>query len=348
MRATNITSPHSQLSGDAGKIMQLVVLACLPGLLALTYFFGWGSLINILWACLVAVSIEAIIVKLRNRDVKFYLQDYSAVVTAVLLGLALPPSAPWWLTLVGVGFAIVIAKHLYGGMGYNPFNPAMIGYVVLLISFPVEMTTWLAPRGVTAISPVDFQTSLQAIFPFFANESVSSETLIDGFVMATPLDEFKLQKRGQLVDEFWASNALFGSWSGVGWEWVNLGFLSGGIFLMVKKVITWHIPVSMLAALALLSAAFYDGGSSISHGSPLMHLLGGATMLGAFFIATDPVTAATSLQGKLVYGGLIGSLLYVIRVWGNYPDAIAFAVVLANFAAPFIDHYTQPRTYGHV
>ena len=128
---------------------------------------------------------------------------------------------------------------------------------------------------------------------------------------------------------------------------LSVAFLAGGAWLLYRRIFTWHAPVAMLAALALMAALFHDGGSSASGGSPLFHLLSGATMFGAFFIITDPVSSAVSVRGRLVFGALIGVLVYLIRVWGNYPDAVAFAVLIANFAAPFIDHYTQPRTYGH-
>jgi electron transport complex protein RnfD len=334
------SSPHGHQGHSTGQVMQQVLLACVPGLAALTWFFGWGTLINIIWLSMLALSLEALILHLRSRPIAFYLGDYSAVVTAVLLALALPPTAPWWLGLIGIVFAIGIAKHLYGGMGYNPFNPAMVGYVVLLISFPLQMTRWLLPVGATEGLP----TIVDSLAMFVGGEPFAG---IDAYTGATALDSFRQQRGGMLVSEFWSSTAIMGQWSGLGWEWVNTGFLLGGIYLLYKKIIGWRIPVAMLIAIAVLSAAFYDGGSSASGGSPLMHLLGGATMLGAFFIATDPVTASTTPRGKLIYGAIIGIIVYVIRIWGNYADGVAFAVLLGNFAAPLIDAYTQPRTYGH-
>jgi electron transport complex protein RnfD len=334
------SSPHGHQGHSTGQVMQQVLLACVPGLAALTWFFGWGTLINIVWLSLLALSLEALILHLRGRPIAFYLSDYSALVTAVLLALALPPTAPWWLGLIGILFAIGIAKHLYGGMGYNPFNPAMVGYVVLLISFPLQMTRWVLPAGATEALP----TIVDSLAMFAGGEPFAG---IDAYTGATALDSFRQQRGGMLVSEFWSSAQIMGNWSGLGWEWVNIGFLLGGVWLLYKKIINWRIPVAMLAAITLLSASFYDGGSSGSGGSPLMHLLGGATMLGAFFIATDPVTASTTPRGKLIYGAMIGSIVYVIRIWGNYADGVAFAVLLGNFAAPLIDAYTRPRTYGH-
>jgi electron transport complex protein RnfD len=240
--------------------------------------------------------------------------------------------------MVAVGFAILIAKHLYGGMGYNPFNPAMIGYVVVLISYPLEMTTWAAPLGSFEGSPASLIEACRALL--FGSES------IDAITMATPLDVLK-QNNSLLLADLWTQNPQFGRWGGLGWEWANLAFLAGGLFLLSQRVFTWHAPISMLISLTLMSLFFYDNGSSASGGSPLFHLLSGATMFGAFFIVTDPVTSAVSNKGRMIYGASIGLLLYLIRVWGNYPDAIAFSVLLMNFAAPLLDYYTQPRTYGH-
>ena len=335
MALLRITSPHAHGPLTTARVMQYVLLATVPGVVVLTSFFGFGTLVNILWGSILALGFEALALLLRGRPLPFYLGDYSALVTATLLCIALPPYAPWWLIAVGIGSAILIAKHLYGGMGYNPFNPAMIGYVVLLISFPVQMTAWAPPRGLGEVPGL--LDALRACF-FPAG--------FDGTTMATPLDLMR-QNNSLLVEDLWTANPQFGRWAGVGWEWANLAFLAGGLFLLYKRVFTWHAPVAMLVSLTLLAALFYDGGSSASGGSPLFHLLSGATMFGAFFIVTDPVTSAVSGRGRLVYGALIGVLIYTIRVRGNYPDAVAFAVLIMNFAAPFIDHYTQPRTYGH-
>ncbi|MDM3870956.1 electron transport complex subunit RsxD [Porticoccus sp. W117] len=340
------SSPHTHTGRSTARVMQLVLLATLPGIAALVFYFGWGVLINLLLASLTAIVAEAAILKLRQKPVGFYLKDYSALVTAVLLAVALPPLAPWWLVVTGTLFAIVIAKHLYGGLGYNPFNPAMVGYVVLLISFPVEMTRWLTPATIldSGANLPGLSQSLALVF----TSSPALDGLWDGISGATPLDLFK-HNSGQLVEQFYQGEVLFseGRWAGVGWEWVNLGFLAGGIFLLWQRIFTWHAPVAMLAMLLLLALIFHDGGSSHSLGSPALHLLSGATMLGAFFIVTDPVTSATSNFGRLIYGALIGLLVYIIRAWGSYPDAVAFAVLLANFAAPFVDYYTLPRSYGH-
>jgi electron transport complex protein RnfD len=257
----------------------------------------------------------------------------------VLLALALPPTAPWWLGLTGIVFAIVIGKHLFGGLGHNLFNPAMAGYAALMIAFPVAMTRWLLPEGVSQDLP-----SFTAALDIFLDRELLEG--IDVYTGATALDKFRQHEGAQLVSEFWQKSPLMGEWSGRGWEWINGGFLFGGLYLLYKRIISWHIPCAFLAALALLAALFYDSGSSQSPGSPLMHLFAGATMLGALFIATDPVTAATTLRGKLIYGATIGSLVFIIRAFGNYPDGVAFAVLLGNVAAPLIDVMTAPRRTG--
>jgi electron transport complex protein RnfD len=337
MALLRITSPHAHGPLNTATVMRMVLLATLPGVVALTHFFGFGTLVNIAWACLVAVCCEALVLKIRKRPLGFYLNDASALVTATLLAIALPPYAPWWLILVGTAFSILIAKQLYGGMGYNPFNPAMVGYVVLLISFPVEMTRWAAPTGVAQVGTPGLWAAIQACF---------NPASFDAITMATPLDVLK-QNNSLLLENLWQQNSQFGRWAGIGWEWANLGFLAGGLWLLYKRIFTWHAPIAMLASLTLLSSIFYDNGSSASAGSPLFHLLSGATMFGAFFIVTDPVTSAVSNRGRLIYGALIGALVFTIRAWGNYPDAVAFAVLIMNFAAPFIDYYTKPATYGH-
>ena len=328
------SSPHTHNPNTTHKVMRDVLLATLPGIAALTYFFGLGTLSNLVLAISFALAFEASVLYIRKRPITFYLKDLSAIVSSVLLAVAIPPASSWWIIATGMFFTIVVAKQLYGGLGYNPFNPAMIGYVVLLISFPQQMTAW-----VSAETPLfDIGALSQAIFG----------NGLDGFTGATPLDAFK-QAEGLTTGDIYQATPVLaqGFLAGLGYEWVNIAFLIGGLYLLTRKVFTWHAPIAMLATLTLLSAIFYDSGSSSSAGSPLLHLFSGATMLGAFFIITDPVSSTTSNKGRLIFGALIGALIFIIRAYGNYPDAVAFAVLLANFAAPFIDYYTVPRTYGH-
>ena len=351
MSLMRVTSPHDHGPLHTGAVMRAVLMAAVPGVAALTWFFGFGTLVNICVACLAAIGCESLALTLRRRPLAPYLRDGSALVTAALLAIAMPPASPWWLLAIGAAFSILIAKHLYGGLGYNPFNPAMAGYVVLLISFPVEMTAWLAPEGTAAAGPlgtISFSGLGHALLACFTPGFAAG--VVDGATMATPLD--LLRQNTALtsplpLDDLRGRNPQFGRWGGLGWEWVNAGFLLGGAWLLYRRIFTWHAPAGMLGALALLSLIFYDGGQPGGLGSPLFHLFSGGTMFGAFFIITDPVTSAVSNRGRLIYGALAGALVFIIRSWGHYPDAVAFAVLLANFAAPFIDYYAQPRTYGH-
>ena len=245
-------------------------------------------------------------------------------------------------------FAIVIVKQLYGGLGFNLFNPAMAAYVLLLVSFPVQMTSWLPVSDLLA-SPISFSQQLSVIFNGFTSAGFSVDQLrvaIDGTTMATPLDTVKTDVAHHLTVAESMSKPIFNDWFGLGWGWVNLGFLIGGLYLLKAKIINWHIPVSFLASIAVCSGIGYIAAPGTEPGV-VFHLFSGATMLGAFFIATDPVSASTTNKGRLIYGALIGLLVYLIRTFGGYPDAVAFSVLLLNMAVPLIDYYTQPRTYGH-
>ncbi len=341
MRFRLETSPHVPPATHVPVMMRRVLYALAPGAAALVWIFGWGPAVNVALAAGLALACEAAMLAARGRPLRPFLADGSALVTAALLGLSLPPLAPWWLTLLGVVFAVVVAKHLYGGLGYNPFNPAMVGYVVLLISFPREMIQWLPPAGPGehAVGP------LESVAAIFTGELPGAMTL-DGLSAATPLDTVKTELgRNRTLSEIHAAGAIVGALGARGWEWVNAAFLGGGLALIALRVIRWQIPVAMLGGLFVIAFMFYLSDPD-TYPSPLFHLFSGATMLGAFFIATDPVSAATTDRGRLIFGAGIGVLVYVIRTWGGYPDGVAFAVLLMNMAAPTIDRYTQPRVFG--
>jgi len=217
-----------------------------------------------------------------------------------------------------------------------------------LISFPLQMTSWQPPLALMT-APVDFANTLSIIFTGFTSEGYSVEqlrTTVDGFTMATPLDTLKTNVGlGFTVFETLENN-IFGEHFAFGWEWINFAFLIGGLALIAKKVIAWQTPLSFLFSLFVCSFIAYSI-SPDSSASTLFHWLSGGCMLGAFFILTDPVTGATSVKGRLIVGALAGLLVYVIRTFGGYPDGVAFAVLLCNMAAPLIDQYSRPRTYGH-
>ncbi|MGA7981364.1 MAG: electron transport complex subunit RsxD [Chromatiaceae bacterium] len=336
-----ISSPHSARPNRVDWIMLQVILGLIPGALAMTWYFGWGLLINMVLASVFAVGAEAAVLKLRGRPVLPAVRDLSAVVTALLFAIAVPPILPWWLTLFGMFFAIVLVKQLFGGLGYNPFNPAMAAYVFLLVSFPVAMTSWLPP-DMLAQHPLSFGDSLHVILTGTAPSHLSW----DAITSATPLGEMRTQlSQNHMIDEI-RQSPLWGDFGGRGWEWIANWFLIGGLFLLWRRVITWHIPVSMLAAL-LIIAGFFWMLDPETHPFPAFHIFSGGAMLGAFFIATDPVSACTTKKGQIIFGASIGVLIFVIRSWGGYPDAVAFSVLLMNIAAPTIDYYTQPRVFGH-
>ncbi len=337
---TIFTSPHSQQTNGINWIMGQVIIALIPGIIAMLYLFGWGVLINIVIATIGAVAAESLALYLRNKPIAATLKDLSAVVTAILLALALPSTLPWWLTLLGIAFAIIVAKHLYGGLGYNPFNPAMVGYAFLLISYPRAMTIWLPPYMLSP-HPLDLLETLRLIFL----EELPTGLSIDAISAATPLEMMRTGLSMNIMISEIRCNPVWGDFGGRGWEWLGNWYAIGGIWLIYRKVINWQIPFAVLGSITLISGFLYMLDSQC-HPFPAFHLFSGGTMLGAFFIATDPVTAATTPKGQLIYGAAIGLLVFTIRTWGGYPDAVAFAVLLINMAVPMIDQYTQPRVFG--
>ena len=343
----HLTSPFTRNRNSVQWVMQQVVLATVPGAAVLFYFFGWGVIFNLVTCVAVCLFTEAAIFRLRRRPWHQGLHDYSALVTAILLGLALPPLAPWWIPVIGSLFAIIFAKHLYGGLGYNPFNPAMAGYVLLLISFPLSMTTWLPPASLATQVP----NFAESWWLFLSGSDGQGHTLtwylanIDGFAMATPLDELKTGLGMGYRQPEILQASIFAGYVNQGWQWVNVAFLIGGLYLLFRNIIQWHIPIGMLGAMLVLSSVLYWLDPD-QHIAASIHLFSGATMLGAFFIATDPVSAATTPKGRIVFGAGVGCLVVLIRNFGGYPDAVAFAVLLMNMSAPLIDHYTRPTVYG--
>lgn len=317
-----------------------VMLALIPGTVLSIWILGWGVLIQLGLAMTVGLAAEAIMLLIRRRPLAPFLGDGSVVLTGWFLALCIPPTSPWWIITVGMLFAVIVAKHLYGGLGYNLFNPAMIGYAMLLVSFPREMTQWLQLSSLS-LDSMGFSQAWQ----FIADRI--DQTQLDALSGATPLDHIKTQLGMERnLSEIMIGSNLTGHLGSAAFEWASLAFLLGGLWLMRKGIIQWQIPVAMLSSLFILATAFYLFDSE-RYASPVFHLFAGATMLGAFFIATDPVSAATTPRGKLLFGAGAGILVYVIRTWGGYPDGIAFAVLLMNLAAPTIDYYTRPKPLGH-
>ncbi len=323
------------------RVMTLVLACLLPGILVYVWQFGWGIVINILWASICALGIEALALRLRGYPVKPFLLDGSAVVTAWLLALSIPPLAPWWMTLVGILFAIGVAKHLYGGLGQNIFNPAMIGFAVLIISFPVQMTQWSAPLALASHAP-DFAESLSLIFAGTLPEGVK----LDAVISATPLDTVRTGLMQQhTLDEIHAASHIFGHIGGVGSEWIAAAYLAGGIALWALRIVPWQVPVAFLAGI-WLTAGFLHWFDTGRYAAPWFQIAMPGSMLGAFFIATDPVSGSTTPKGRLIFGLGAGFLTVIIRAFGGYPDGVAFAILLMNLCVPLIDAWTQPRVFG--
>jgi len=315
------SSPHLYAGETTDQIMRRVIYALLPASLAGIYFFGLPALVTLLLATLGCMVFEALGQKIIGKPNT--LGDASAALTGILLGLNLPASSPWWLTLIGAFVAIVIAKQIYGGLGYNPFNPALVARVVLLISFPVQMTSWTAP------APLSMS--------------------FDAVTSATPLGRAKeaVMLHGALPGDLQAGfgSYLLGNMAGSLGEVSALLLLLGGLYLLWRRIITWHIPVSFIGSVLILATIFWLVDSS-KYPDPLFHLLTGGLLLGAFFMATDMVTSPVTNRGMLIYGCGCGLLTVLIRLFGGYPEGVSFAILLMNAATPLIDRWTQPRKFG--
>lgn len=328
---------------SVSSMMLQVLAALVPAAIAHVWFFGPGFIFNLLIATGFAIAGEAVMLSLRKRAPETGLADYSALVTGALLAFALPSLTPWWVTATGALFAVVVAKHLYGGLGFNIFNPAMAGYVVILVAFPMHLNLWVAP----SMGDLDYQhlTILETL-RFTLTGSLPEAVSFDAISRATPLDVMKSGLNNARTAAEIRAIPIMGDFGGRGWEWIGNFLAIGGFWLMIRKIIRWQIPVGVGLGLLLPATIMYmiDPGSNASPG---FHLFGGATILCAFFIATDPVSAATSPKGRFIYGIGIGLIIYCIRRWGSYADGVAFAVLLMNMAVPAIDYLTRPHIIGH-
>jgi len=333
-------SPFISKPDTVSRIMLRVLLALLPGIALYVWHFGPAILVSIALASITALGTEALMLRLRNRPVMPFLSDNSALLTGWLLALSIPPLAPWWLVVVGTAFAIAIAKHLYGGLGNNPFNPAMVGYAVLIISFPAQMTHWVAPHGL-GLTELGFLGQLKYMFL----DALPPDVTLDAVTMATPLDTLKTRLHLDESIKQILDMPIYGRMAGHGSEMVSLGFLFGGLYLLAVRIITWHVPVAFLGTLFGVAGIFHLADPA-HYAAPLFHWFSGAAMLGAFFILTDPVTSPTTTRGKLIFAAGAGLLTYLIRAFGSFPDGMAFATLLMNICVPLITLYTQPPVFG--
>lgn len=336
-------SPHTHGTLSTGRIMLTVWLAMLPASLYGVYLYGWPALNLLLITAVAALAAEALGLRLAGKPVKVSLFDGSALVTGWLLAMTLPPWAPWWIAVVGALFAMIVGKQVFGGLGQNLFNPAMLGRVALLIAFPLEMTTWITPQPLFSAQAPSFIDSLAVTFGGAANMDAVSGASLLGHIKTEVGRNVALAE--VLPGAYSLSGAAIGEMRGSLGETSALLILLGGIFLIARRIITWHIPVAMLVTVALLATVMHliDPARYADAG---VHLFSGGLMLGAFFIATDPVGSPSTPKGQIVYATACGVLVYVIRTWAGFPEGVAFAVLLMNAATPLIDHYMRPRIYG--
>jgi electron transport complex protein RnfD len=342
MRFDTAQPPQWQAPSSVAAMMRIVMLALLPAILVSAWFYGPGIFFNIIVAVIAALGTEAIALRLRQKPVVATLGDGSAIVAALLFAFSLPPLCPWWVTASGMVFAIGLVKHAYGGLGYNLFNPAMAGYVLVLVSFPDLMVGWPAPD----IGDLDYQRpGFGATLQYCLTGRFPDALTLDAITRATTLDSVREGLGAMRTMAEIRINPVFGDFGGAGWEWVNNFVAMGGGALLLLGIIRWQTPAGVLGGLLGMASFFWVLDPEIN-ASPGLHLFSGGAMLGAFFIATDPVSSPTTARGRLIHGAGIGILTYIIRTWGSYADGIAFSVLLMNMTVPLIERWTRPRIYG--
>ncbi len=321
-------APHAHSGDSVRRNMLLVILALLPAYVVSVIEFGWGALITACISILACVCTEYVISRYILKEKRQTIGDLSAVLTGLLLAFNLPSNLDWWIVLIGAIVAIGVGKMTFGGLGQNPFNPALVGRVFLLISFPAQMTTWPVANG-------------------FATRYLDAET------GATPLYYLKhMVKAGDasVIDQLPSlMDSFLGVMGGSLGEVCALALILGGIFLICMRVITWHIPVAILATVACFAActgwagALPEGMGTCQYVG--YELLTGGLMLGAFFMATDYVTSPMSGWGKIIFGIGIGFIVMVIRTWGNYPEGMSFAILIMNACVPLLNKI-RPQRFG--
>lgn len=311
-------SPHVHGSQSTRSLMRDVLIALLPALAVSTWVYGTDVLTVSAIAVVSCVAIEFLIQKFLLGG-ELTVSNLSAAVTGLLLAFNLPASIPWWIVVIGSAVAIGVAKMTFGGLGRNPFNPALVGRVFLLIAYPVQMTSFSAP---------------------------TVEGYSDAFSGATPLAAVK--SGAVSVEDADLLNMFSGAVSGSLGEIAAAALIVGGIYLLWRKVITWHIPVAVLGSMAVFAfvVALLNGGGALLYELPAFHLLAGGALLGAIYMATDYVTSPMTHKGMLIYGAGIGVITMIIRLWGAYPEGMSFAILLMNSVAPLINRYVKPKRFG--
>lgn len=346
-----VSAPYAHGTNTVQKTMFTVVLALVPATAFNLYLFGLPGILLFAVTIASCLAVEAGCLMLAGSRIKPVLADGSALLTGWLLAMTLPPWAPWWTGVMGAVFAIALAKHTFGGIGQNLFNPAMVARVALLVSFPVVMTAWVLPQPLLSANSPGIGQSVAITFGGQVPDSVSAASAL-GYVKTelsrgVPVSE-SLKAYSRDSDLTHIPDMLDLAW---GYKAGSLGetsavlILLGGIFLLYKRIISWHIPVAVLGSLFAMGAIF-NAVDSARFAPGLFHVLSGASVLGAFFIATDYVTSPVSKKGQIIFGVGVGLLTWIIRNFAGYPEGMAFAVLLMNSLTPIIDQYTRPRAYG--
>jgi len=336
------SAPFAHGYSSVQKTMFLVLLALTPATVFNLYLFGWPAIMLFIVTVGSCLAVEAGCLKLAGKPVMATLADCSALLTGWLLAMSLPPWAPWWLGVLGAIFAIAMAKQSFGGLGHNVFNPAMVGRTVLLISFPVAMTTWIVPHPLFSAGAPGFIDALAITFGGHMPDAVSSASALGH--IKTELSRH-IPVTQSMADVPGLMDMLLGYRAGSMGETSAILVLAGGLFLMYKRIISWHIPLSVMGGLFVMASIFHLVDPA-KFASGTFHLVSGATFLGAFFIATDYVTSPVTKTGQLIFGIGCGVLIWLIRNFAGYPEGVAFAVLLMNSLTPIIDQYTRPRAFG--
>jgi electron transport complex protein RnfD len=320
-------------------VMYAVVLSLVPATVGAVYFFGLRALVIIVLACVSAVAMEAACQVAMKRRVT--IADGSALITGLLLAFNVPPGVPYWLPVVGSVFAIGVAKIPFGGLGYNPLNPALAGRAFLLASWPVYMTAaWTDPaRGtMSGIQAITTATPL-GVYRYAR-----------GLLLEPGAPAEQVSRATSYLNELYSGQSLrnlfMGNVGGCIGETSVLLLLIGAAYLMIRRIICWRIPLTYIGTVALITWIF--GGKGAFTGYPLFHVLSGGLILGAFFMATDMVTSPVTPRGRLIFGVGCGILTSIIRLWGGYPEGVSYSILLMNIAVPLIDRYTRPRKLGEV
>jgi len=324
-------SPHAHGTDTVERNMYGVIIALLPALLVSFYFFGIGSAIVCATSVVACVFFEWAINKFMLKNERNTICDGSAILTGLLLGFNLPSNLPIWIIIIGALFAIGVAKMTFGGLGNNLFNPALVGRAALLVAFPAQMTTW--PKVGQLTSYLDAETGATPLY------------LMKQAIKADNLDQAEeyLSQLPSTLDLFLGNHP---DGAGAMGEICALALLLGLVYMLWKKIITWHIPVSIIGTVFILAAIMHV--ANPQYADPCSVILSGGLMLGAIFMATDYVTSPMTAKGQLIYGVAIGVLTVVIRNWGAYPEGMSFAILIMNAFTPLINTYVKPKRFGEV